>query len=55
VSSRLWGGALRDDAKNGCKGAFTTERWQELLLFIGLFLLRASQFMTAISVECKFY
>ena len=25
VSSRLWGGALRDDTKNGCKGDYVQQ------------------------------
>ena len=42
VSSRLWGGALRDDTKNGCEGDY-------LLLGINL----APDFISSLKLECS--
>ena len=46
ISNRLWGGALRDDAKNGCEADYTKPRcsrsfqfsFEKVFLFSPLFL-----------------
>ena len=32
VSSRLWGGALRDDTKNGCEGDYLLTSYNSIFL-----------------------